>query len=111
MVMITPAVQGLNSIDDIDWQNQKLIWPERGPTRVAIQQWLSEHKITPDIYGSVAGNEAIVSMVSLGFGIGIVPQVVVDNIKSQQRISVFPLPETGYLPLGLCCLKAIMANP
>ncbi len=105
MVMITPAMDGIGAVEDVDWQAHQLIWPESGHTRQALVQWLNEKNITPNIYATVAGNEAIVSMVALGCGIGIVPKVVVDNIQPQQRIQVLPLPDMPYLELGLCCLQ------
>lgn len=105
MVLISPAADVYTSIDDIDWQQQQLIRPETGHTRDALERWLKERNINPNIYATVAGNEAIVSMVALGCGIGIVPKVVVDNIQLQTRINVYPLPDIPYLELGVCCLK------
>ena len=40
----------------------------------------------PTIYAQVAGNEAIVSMVSLGFGVGVVPKIVLDNSPLADRV-------------------------
>ena len=40
-------------------------------------------------------------MVALGCGIGIVPQVVVDNIQLQSRINITPLLDMPLLELGV----------
>lgn len=56
-----------------------MILPETGVARSIINDWLYHEKLSPNIYAQVAGNEAIVSMVSLGFGFGIVPKIVLDN--------------------------------
>lgn len=60
-------------------QAPPMILPESGVARSMINDWLYHLKLSPNIYAQVAGNEAIVSMVSLGFGLGIVPKIVLDN--------------------------------
>lgn len=56
-----------------------MILPETGVARTLINSWFDSLNVSPNIYAQVAGNEAIVSMVSLGFGLGIVPKIVLDN--------------------------------
>lgn len=48
----------------------------RGLARERVDQWFRELGCSPSIYAQVAGNEAIVSQ---GFGIGLVPGIVLDN--------------------------------
>ncbi|RJX28067.1 MAG: HTH-type transcriptional activator IlvY, partial [Desulfurivibrio sp.] len=52
---------------------------ERGLGRRRLDKWFQERGITPNIYAQVAGNEAIITMVGLGCGIGVVPQLVLDK--------------------------------
>lgn len=105
MVLISPGSETISGVESIDWSSQPLIRPETGHTRDALEAWLKEKRINPKIYATVAGNEAIVSMVALGCGIGIVPQVVVDNIQLQSRINITPLLDMPLLELGVCCLQ------
>lgn len=55
------------------------ILPERGATKDMIEAWLlGRFERLPPVYARVAGHEAIVAMVSLGLGIGMVPKLVID---------------------------------
>jgi len=74
-----------------DWRRQPMILPESGISRERLNQWFAARQIQPDIYAQVTGNEAIVSMVSLGFGIGVVPQIVLDNSPLSDRVEVLPV--------------------
>ena len=53
-----------------------MILSETGLARERFDAWCHTRGIKPRLYAQVAGNEAIVSMVGLGFGIGVVPQIV-----------------------------------
>jgi LysR family positive regulator for ilvC len=97
---------------DIAWQQVPMILSEKGLARQSADAWFRRMRIKPNIYAQVAGNEAIVSMVSLGFGIGLVPQLVVDNSPLQYSIRIL---EVGHdmqpFAVGLCVLKRKLANP
>ena len=53
-----------------------MILQEKGIARQRLDAWFQANGRHPQIYAQVAGNEAIVSMVSLGFGVGVVPEIV-----------------------------------
>lgn len=96
----------------IDWQETPLILAEKGLSRVRIEKWFEAQKITPKVYAQVAGNEALLAMVSLGFGVGVVPQLVVE--KSLMRDDVVLLKDTPELApfiIGVCTLKKKGENP
>lgn len=68
--------------------------------------------VNPRIYAQVAGNEAIVSMVSLGVGIGVVPKIVLDNSPLIDRVKVLDVkPELEPYNVGLFTLKKSLKNP
>ncbi|UYM17824.1 HTH-type transcriptional activator IlvY [Endozoicomonas euniceicola] len=95
-----------------DWTNTPMILPEKGISRNRTNQWFANKNIKPRIYSQVAGNEAIVSMVSLGFGIGVVPQIVVDNSPLSGRVQVIDVkPWLPAYDVGLCVLKKKLRNP
>ncbi len=84
LVIIAPAlscpVNKLIKQNKIDWSSVPFILPEHGPTRHRIDHWFRKTKIAnPLIYATVAGHEAIVSMVALGCGVALIPDVVLDN--------------------------------
>ena len=83
-----------------------MILSESGLSRDHADTWFRAMGISPRIYAQVAGNEAIVSMVGLGFGVGIVPRIVLDNSPLLDRITILPVkPELPHYDVGLCVLK------
>lgn len=95
-----------------DWEKIPMIVSEGGVSRIRVDDWFSELNITPNIYAQVAGNEAIVSMVSLGFGIGVVPKIVLDNSPLMERVQILDVqPELEPYDIGLFTLKKSLKNP
>lgn len=85
------------------WESVPLILPETGMARERMDRWLADNNYLPNIYAQIGGNEAIVSMVSLGFGIGLVPKIVVDNSPLAEQVSVMAFqPELGVVEVGFC---------
>ena len=89
-----------------------MILPERGLARQRVDQWFSRRGVQPNIYAQVAGNEAIVSMVSLGFGVGVVPQIVLDNSPLADRVETVDI-KPGLAPyeVGLVTPEKKLASP
>jgi len=95
-----------------EWASIPLILSESGVSRTRVDEWFRQQDITPRIYAQVTGNEAIVSMVSLGFGIGVVPKIVLDNSPLRERIRVLDVtPELEPYDIGLFTLKKNLKNP
>lgn len=95
-----------------DWERVPMILSEGGVSRIRVDDWFNEKNITPNIYAQVAGNEAIVSMVSLGFGIGVVPKIVLDNSPLMDRVQILDVqPELEPYDIGLFTLKKSLKNP
>jgi LysR family positive regulator for ilvC len=94
------------------WKDVPMILSEEGLARTRTDRWLKSHNIKPRIYAQVSGNEAIVSMVSLGFGIGVVPQIVLDNSPLTARIRIYDIqpPLTPY-DIGLFALEKRLKDP
>lgn len=110
MILIAPAtpcsVRIQATAAQPDWRNIPFILPEHGPSRKYIDAWLRSQQIThPLIYATVSGHEAIVSMVALGCGIALVPQVVVENSPAPVRARILLLNNISLiepLRLGVC---------
>ena len=89
-----------------------MILAASGIARKRVDTWFRTLNVTPKIYAQVAGNEAIVSMVSLGFGVGIVPKIVLDNSPHAARVRILNVnPELDAYDLGLFTLKRHLQNP
>ncbi|WP_271271886.1 HTH-type transcriptional activator IlvY [Aliamphritea hakodatensis] len=96
----------------IQWQNVPMILSEEGVARKRADQWFKDNRITPLIYAQVAGNEAIVSMVSLGFGVGVVPKIVLDNSPLADRVRILQnAPALKAYEVGLFALKKKLQSP
>jgi LysR family positive regulator for ilvC len=80
--------------------------PESGPTRRTVHHWFAEASIRPHIYASVGGNEAIVSMVALGCGVGFVPKLVVEHSSIAAQVKMIEVNNIEPYQLGLCCLAS-----
>ncbi|MDU6409731.1 MAG: HTH-type transcriptional activator IlvY [Yersiniaceae bacterium] len=113
LVLIAPALPGAvrsqASEPQPDWSSIPFILPEHGPARRRIDLWFRRHHITnPQIYATVSGHEAIVSMVALGCGIALIPDVVLDNSPEpvRSRISVLDhISLVAPFELGVCVQK------
>ncbi len=89
-----------------------MILSEKGVARKNANSWFDNLNVSPKIYAQVAGNEAIVSMVSLGFGIGIVPKIVLTNSPLQHRVVVVSPPKKlAPFNVGLFTLEKKLKNP
>ncbi|MDO6708946.1 HTH-type transcriptional activator IlvY [Photobacterium sp. 1_MG-2023] len=109
--LVAPA--GLQSllIPEIQWNQLPFILPELGKARENADKWMKSHKIKPNIYAQVAGHEAIVSMVALGCGIGIAPDIVIENSPMRDQIQKLPTAAVEPLTLGLCCKQSRQQEP
>ncbi len=94
------------------WEDIPVIIPEEGLARERLDRWFHSMGVRPNIYAEVKGNEAIVSMVSLGFGVGIAPQIVVDNSPLANKVKRFlPQPDLGPYDTGICVMKKRLKSP
>ncbi|MCF7929288.1 MAG: HTH-type transcriptional activator IlvY [Spirochaetales bacterium] len=80
------------------------VLPRRGLARRRIDAWFREHSVDAGIYAEVAGNEAILSMVSLGCGVGVVPELVIEKSPLMDEVELLEV-RPGLEPyrLGLVC--------
>lgn len=96
----------------IDWRRSPIIVPERGLSRERVDRWFSNMNISPNIYSQVAGNEAIIAMVGMGCGIGVVPQLVLDQSLLKDQVSILQVqPELKPFSVGICTLDKNRQNP
>lgn len=107
------APSGLQKLlsDTPDWAHIPFILPESGSAREGADKWFKRNKIKPNIYAQVGGHEAIVSMVALGCGVGIAPDVVIDNSPVKDKVERLRLAPIAPLCLGICCLRTQLDNP
>lgn len=94
------------------WEQVPMILSEAGLSREYANTWFKAIGVAPRIYAQVSGHEAIVSMVGLGFGIGVVPKIVLDNSPLADRVRILNVkPELPHYDVGLCVLNRRLNNP
>jgi LysR family transcriptional regulator, positive regulator for ilvC len=90
----------------IPWDKIPMILSEHGLARKKIDAWFKQKKIQPNIYAQVSGNEAILAMVSLGCGIGVVPGLAIENSPLKDRITILNTkPKLAPYDVGICIQK------
>ncbi len=116
LVFIAPFRAGSVITDAVgktqeSWNEIPLIISESGLVRDRVDRWFKTMKVKPDIYAQVSGHEAIVSMVGLGFGVGVVPQIVLENSPLAAKVRQLAIKHTmPPIAIGLCVLKRKLSN-
>lgn len=94
------------------WAGLPLILQESGLAREHVDRWFGAQGIEPHVYAEVSGNEAIVGMVALGCGLGVVPLLVLKSSPFRDSVRVLDvMPQLPGFRIGLCCLKQALRNP
>ncbi|MFK7831579.1 MAG: HTH-type transcriptional activator IlvY [Congregibacter sp.] len=95
------------ALDTAPW-----ILPERGASKQLIERWWSAQRpVEPTVYARVAGHEAIAAMVSLGLGVGIVPELVVTASGVADALRLQAVKGLPVLQIGLCTRSARLSDP
>jgi LysR family positive regulator for ilvC len=96
----------------IPWEQIPFVVAERGVGRTRIDQWFRSQGLKPNIYAQVSGNEALVSMVGLGFGVGVVPELVLSHSPLKDRVQVLDVqPPLVPFAVGLSTSAQRLENP
>jgi LysR family positive regulator for ilvC len=116
LVFLAPAAAGEVSRQveqrPIAWAAIPMVLPEFGLAREAVNRWFRDKKLRPRIYSEVAGNEAILALVALGCGVGVLPRLVADRspLRSEVRI-VDVRPRLPAFRVGFCVQRRRLDSP
>lgn len=93
--------------ETIIWSEVPIILAEHGAARKRFEFWYrKKQQGKPNIYATVSGHEALVSMVALGCGVGMAPKVVVENSPVKDRVQYLQnVGDIEPFDLGICCLN------
>ncbi|MGL1890279.1 MAG: HTH-type transcriptional activator IlvY [Spirochaetaceae bacterium] len=114
MVFISPKVDSPLNIDITKMQfslkDTPMILPDKSLFRKRIDEWFNNKGVRPNVYSEASGNEGIIAMSRLGFGVGIVPKVVVDHTLFSKDLDVV---DTGMKPVnvGILIQRRRLSNP
>ena len=96
----------------INWSAVPLVLPAHGLAREYADEWLAKRDIRPSIYAEIEGHEAILSIVALGCGVGVVPKLVLDKSALRDRIAELRVrPALRPFRIGLCVRERSLSNP
>jgi LysR family positive regulator for ilvC len=96
----------------VDWANMPLVIPTAGLVRDLVDEWLLRRKIAPTVYAEIQGHEAILALVALGCGVGVVPKLVLEKSALQDRIVDMRVrPALPRLQIALCVRERSLSNP
>jgi LysR family positive regulator for ilvC len=100
------------TLEHIDFKKEALIVPQSGSARQRLGHWLKERDIEPHISTEVSGNEALIAMVRLGAGIGIVPLLALERSPLRDEVNIIKnSPQLAPYEVGLCVGKRNINRP
>ena len=116
LVFIAPAspceVQRQVARRPLPWHELPIVLPASGLARASADRWFRRKRIAPRIYGEVTGSEAILSLVSLGCGVGIVPRIVMDRSPLRGEVRALDVdPDLGEFRVGVCTQRRKLQSP
>jgi LysR family positive regulator for ilvC len=96
----------------LDLRRTPLVVPQKGLSRRRLDQWLRTRRILPNITSEVSGNEALIAMVRLGCGIGIVPELVLVRSPFRDEVRILETaPQLSPYVVGLCSTRRNLQRP
>jgi LysR family positive regulator for ilvC len=96
----------------VDWSAVPLVLPAHGLARDYADDWLARDGIKPTVYAEIEGHEAILALVALGCGAGVVPRLVLDkSALRDQIIEIRVRPALGKFRIALCVRERSLSNP
>ena len=116
LIFIAPVMESeasaLVSKKPIPWNRVPMVLSESGLSRSRIDAWFRKAGVKPNVYAEVSGHEAVVSMVRLGFGVGIAPKIVVERFAQRAEVRMIPVdPALPPYIVGLCAHKRRLESP
>ena len=95
-----------------DWASVPFVLPRGGLARDAARRWFRRQRLDPTIAAEVDGHEALLTLVALGLGAGVVPRLVLDTSAVKDRLAVVPTdPPIGTFVIGLCARRTDLRRP
>jgi LysR family positive regulator for ilvC len=97
----------------LPWSDLPVVLPAAGLAREAADRWFKRRRVPPRVYGEVPGSEAILSLVSLGCAVGIVPRIVFDKspLRENARVLTAGADDLGEFRVGVCTQRRKLTSP
>lgn len=116
LVFIAPAVDceasALVRGQPVPWGRVPMVLTAAGLSRRRADAWFRGRRVRPTVYAEVSGHEAVISMVRLGCGVGIVPRIVLDRFAAKGEVRVLDVgPQLAPYVVGLCARERRLGSP
>ncbi len=106
LVFVTACEQSDDALDG------PFVLPHRGLVREAAQRWFRAQGRTPRVAAEPEGHEALLTLVALGYGTGLVPRLVLDTSAVCRGLAIVQAdPAVTPLTIGLCVSRASLRRP
>jgi LysR family positive regulator for ilvC len=116
-VATTPLVfiaarASLTTKTDRSWMDGPFVLPRSGLAREAAWRWFRRQRRTPDVAAEPDGHEALLTLVALGCGVGVVPKLVLETSAVADRLIALPAdPPLDPFTIGLCVRRPDLRRP
>jgi LysR family positive regulator for ilvC len=106
------AVERLTHRRPVPWAEIPIVLPASGLARESVDRWFRRRRIEPRVYGELPGSEAILALVSLGCGVGIVPRIVLEESPLASKVRILDGDDAlGEFRVGVCTQRKKLASP
>ncbi len=106
------AAASLARQSPIPWARVPMVLSATGLSRQRAEAWFRARGVHPQVYAEVSGHEAIISMVRLGCGVGIVPRLVLERFAQKNEVRVLEVePPLEPYVVGLCARRRRLDFP
>ena len=99
----------------LPWAELPVVLPASGQARADADRWFRRRRIEPRVYGELPGSEAILALVSLGCGTGVVPRIVLDESPLADKLRVLDVDDgddaLGEFRVGVCTQRKKLTSP
>jgi LysR family positive regulator for ilvC len=104
----TPAFPNIGNFQGLE----PLVLPQSGTARSRLNEWFRSKNLVPNIAVEVSGNEALIAMVRLGTGIGVVPKLALERSPFRDEVEIIKkAPKLEPYVVGLCSSKRNLKRP
>lgn len=94
------------------WRSLPLVMPDFGLAQTHLNDWLKRVGHNPGIYSTVSGHEALVSMVALGCGLSIAPEIIIEQSPVRDKVDMLDtLVQPDSFVVGIFCKKRQLKSP
>lgn len=95
-----------------NWESGPFVLPRSGLARAAADRWFRRSGVRPERVSEVDGHEAVLALVALGCGVGLVPRLVLDCSALRDRlVTVEPRRTAGTFRIGACVRRDDLHRP